>query len=112
LEKGRAALMKQIGVAQLVDRMCQVQTPQKRVWCELRCAEDVASAVAFDFGKRDQLAHASIEVAPHPSVQWPQDAIDARAVAVRLRHDRQGGEANALPRRFADFRMFGDMPRG
>ena len=61
---------------QLVDRVRQVEPPQQRVGGELRRAQDVAAAVAFDLAERDQLAHASIEVGPDPVMQRAKQSID------------------------------------
>lgn len=78
-EEGRAALTEQIGVMQLVDRVREIEAPQQRIGRQLRGAQDVAAAVAFDFTERDQLAHAAIEVAPHPAVKRLKHPIDERA---------------------------------
>ena len=78
-EKGRAALTEQIGVMQLVDRVCEIEPPQQRIRRHLRGAQDVAAAVAFDFGEREQLAYAAIEIAPHPAVKRLKHPIDERA---------------------------------
>src|SRR5580765_2325427 len=48
--------------------MFQVEPPQQRVGSELRSPQDVAPAVRFDLGKRQELAHASVEIAPDPLV--------------------------------------------
>ena len=75
-EESGAALTKQIGVTQLVDRVFQVQPAQERIRRDLRGAQDVASAVGLDFGEREQLAHAPVEVAPHPPVNRPQHPVE------------------------------------
>jgi hypothetical protein len=76
VERGAAALAEQIRVMQLVDRVREVETPQQRIGRQLRRAEDVAAAIAFDLAERNQLPHAAIEVAPHPVVKRAKHAID------------------------------------
>jgi hypothetical protein len=79
LKEGGAALTEQIGMAQLVDGVFQVQSAQERVRGDFRGAQDIASATAFNFGEREQLAHTPVKIAPHPPVNRPQYPIDTRA---------------------------------
>ena len=79
-EERGAALAEQIAVMQLVDGVLEIQPAQQRIRRELGGAEDVAPAVGLDFREREQLAHATVEVAPHPSV----DRAAAADRAVRL----------------------------
>jgi hypothetical protein len=78
LEQRRAAVSEQIGVAQLVDCMLEIEPAQQRIRSELRGAQNVASTVAFDLGERDQFADTAVEVAPHPSMKGPQYSIQTR----------------------------------
>ena len=87
LEKGRAALSEQIRVAQLVDRVSQIEPPQQRIPCHFGGTQDVASAVALDFGESEQFAHTPFEVAPDPAVNRPQHPIHARSPDKRHRDD-------------------------
>ena len=68
----------QIAVAQLVDRVFEVEPPQQRVWGDLGRAQDVAAAVGFHLGEREQLAHAPVEIAPHPPVNRPHHPVQIR----------------------------------
>jgi len=54
-------------------------------WRQFGGAQDIPSAVAFHLGKRDQLAHAAVRVAPDPPVDRPQHPIDARGALSRHR---------------------------
>ena len=85
LEEGGAALTEQIRVAQLVNRMFQVQPAQERVWGDFRSAQDIAPTIAFNLGECDQLAHTPIEIAPHPPVNRPQHPVHARSLSKRHR---------------------------
>ncbi len=67
-QHGRAALAKEVAVAELVNRVLQIQTPQQRVRRQLGRAQDVAAAVRLDFGEGQKLPYASIEIAPDPLV--------------------------------------------
>ena len=75
-EEGGAALTEQIAVMQLVDRVLEIEPAQQRIRRQLGGAQDVASAVGLDFAEREQLAHAPVEVAPHPAVNRAQDPIE------------------------------------
>ena len=72
-------------MTQFVDRVFQVQPAQERIRGDLRGAQDVASAIAFDFGEREQLAHTPVEVAPDPPVNRPQHPVHARSLLKRHR---------------------------
>ena len=74
-EEGGASLTEQIAVMQLVDCVLEVETAQQRVRRQLSRTQDVTSAVGLDFAEREQLAHAPVEIAPHPSVNRAQDPI-------------------------------------
>ena len=76
LEERGAALAEQIGVAQFVDRVLQVEPAQERIRGEFRGAQDVAPAVAFDLREGDQLAHTAIEIAPDPAVNRSQHPVE------------------------------------
>ena len=58
-------------------------------------AQDVAAAIGFDLGEREQLAHAAVEIAPDPPVNRPQHPVDPRSSLVSHRDARI---AYALPR--------------
>ena len=62
-------------MAQLVDRVFQVQPAQERIGGELRGAQDIASTIAFNFGEREQLAHTPVEITPYPPVNRPQHPV-------------------------------------
>ena len=83
-ERGPARA-KQIAVAQLVDRVLEVQAPQQRIGRHLRGADDVAAAVGLDLREREQLAQAPVGIGPHPSVNGPHDPIERGAA--RCSHD-------------------------
>ena len=85
-QQGRAALAEQIGVAQLVDRVLEIEPAQQRIGRDFGGAEDVASAVGLDVGKRQQLAHAAIEIAPDPPMNRPH-ADDRARRAHQSRHE-------------------------
>jgi hypothetical protein len=53
---------------QFVDGVLEIETPQQRVGCQFRGAKDVAAAICLDFGEREELADAAIEVTPDPLV--------------------------------------------
>jgi hypothetical protein len=75
---------------QFVDRMLEIQTSQQRIGRDLRGAEDVAAAVAFDFAECNQLSDTSVEVAPHPVVERAKQAIDEGANRNAHREDAEG----------------------
>ena len=64
---------------ELIDGVLEVEPAQQRIRCHFSGAQDVASAIGLDFGEREQLPHAPVEVAPHPPVHGPHHAIDTRA---------------------------------
>ena len=74
-EEGGASLTEQIAVMQLVDCVLEVETAQERVRRQLSCTQNVTAAVGLDLAEGEQLAHAAIEVAPHPPVNRAQDPI-------------------------------------
>ncbi len=74
-EESGPALTKEVAVAQLVDRVLQVETAQQRVGSDFRRAQDIASAVGLDFGEDEELAYAAIEITPHPPVNRPQHPV-------------------------------------
>ncbi len=85
LKQDGAALTEQIGVAQFVDRVLEIEPAQKRIRSDFRGAQDVAAAIAFDLGKGEELAHPSIGIAPHPPMNRPQQPVDAGSLAKRHR---------------------------
>ena len=78
-----AALTKQHPVMQFVDRVLEIQPPQQRIGCDFGGAHDVAPAASFNLGKRQQLPHASIVIAPDPSMNRQHDPVKARRVTAR-----------------------------
>ena len=78
LEQGGAALAEHVAVAELVDRVLEVQPPQQRVGRDLGRAQDVAAAVGLHLGEREQLAHAPVQIAPHPAVHRPHHPVQIR----------------------------------
>ena len=86
-EERGAALTEQIAVVQLVDRVLEIEPAQERIRRDLGGAQDVASAVAFDLGEGEQLAHAPVEIAPDPSVNRPQHPVEPRSLLDSHRDD-------------------------
>ena len=86
-KEGEAALTKQIAVMQLVDRMLEIEPPQQRIRGHFGGAQDIASAVGFYFGEREQLAQAPVGVAPHPSMNRPHDPVERRSSFHCSHHD-------------------------
>jgi hypothetical protein len=85
LEECGAALAEQVGVPQFVDRVLQIEAAQERIGRDFGGAQDVASAVAFHLGERDQLADTAVEIAPHPPVDRAQHPVDVRSLSKRHR---------------------------
>ena len=73
-----ASFAEQIAVAQLVDRVLEVQTSQQRIRRHLRSAQDIASAVGFDLGKGEELSQPAIDISPHPSMDWTHQVVQRR----------------------------------
>jgi hypothetical protein len=92
LEEVGPSLTEQIGMAQLVNRVFQVQPPQERIRGELGGAQDVAPTVAFYVRERDQLAHAPIEIAPDPPVNRSQHPVNPGS-SLRHQMDSAGKRA-------------------
>jgi hypothetical protein len=74
-----AALAEHHAVAQFVDRVLEIQTAQERIGREFGGADDVASAVGFDISEHQQLANATVHVAPHPLMDGAHQLINRRA---------------------------------
>jgi hypothetical protein len=75
-KEGGAALTKEIAVMQLVDGVLEVEATQQRVGRQLGRPQNVTSAIGFDLPECEQLAHAPVEIAPHPSVNRAEDPIE------------------------------------
>ena len=73
-----AALPEQIAVMQLVDRVLEIQAAQQRIGRDLGRAQDVPAAVGLDFAEQQQLANATIGIAPHPAVDRSEHPIPRR----------------------------------
>src|SRR5713226_9367205 len=61
-------LAEQNAVTKLIDRMLEIEPSQKRIGGHFCRAQDVASAIDFGFSKPKQLLHASLGIAPDPSM--------------------------------------------
>jgi len=90
-EERGTSLAEEIAVMQFVDGMLEIQPAQQRIRRQLGGPEDVATAVGLDFPEREQLAHAPVEVAPHPAVDGPQQPIE-RCDTCRRSHRATPGE--------------------
>ena len=75
----RSPLAEQIAVAQLVDRVLQIEPAQQRIGRHFGGAKDVAPAVGLDFREREQLPQTAIGIGPHPSMKGPHDPIERAA---------------------------------
>jgi hypothetical protein len=87
-----AAPTKEIAVMQLVDGVLEVETTQQRVRRQLGRPQNVTSTIGFDFPECEQLAHAPVEIAPHPSVNRAEDPIE-RGDSREWRHGDLANEA-------------------
>src|SRR5262249_43089119 len=83
-EQRGTPLAKQIAVMQLVDGVLEVEPPQQRIRRDFRGTQDVAAAIGFYLGKRQQLPHAPVEITPHPAMHGLQQSIDSHSSHNRL----------------------------
>jgi hypothetical protein len=65
-------------VAELVNRVLEVQAPQQRIPRQFGCSQNVATTVAFDFRKREKLPNSAVEVAPYPPVNRSKQSVQRR----------------------------------
>src|SRR6516165_4189470 len=87
LSQRGAAPTEQIAVPQLVDRVLKVEPPEEGIRRVLSGAKNIAATVSFHLGERQQLAQASIDVAPHPAMHRSQRAVNRRTPAGRHNRD-------------------------
>jgi hypothetical protein len=78
LEECRAALAEHVAVAELIDRVLEIQSSQKRIGGDFGCPEDIASAVGFHFGEREELSDSPVQIAPHPPVHGSHHPVQIR----------------------------------
>ena len=83
-EEGGAALTEQIGVAQFVDRVFEVQPAQERVRRDFGGAQDVAAAIALDLRRTRSACARGGRNRPTPTGE-PVAASGRRAL-VSMRH--------------------------
>ena len=70
---------------ELVDGVLEVETTEQGIRRELSRPQNVTPAIGLDFAEREQLAHATVEVTPHPPVNRAQDPIE-RCDSRKWRH--------------------------
>src|SRR5438105_644260 len=67
--------------------MLEIEPTQQWIRRYFGRAKNIASAVGFDVGKRQELPQPTIDVAPHPSVDWTHQPVQRRTT----RHGRHDG---------------------
>jgi len=67
-------------MALLVERVTQIEPAQQGIGCVLGGSREIAAAVGFGTGEREQLAGSALLVAPHPAVHGAEHAIEPRGL--------------------------------